>query len=397
LNTLEQHKLELLYEGSVKRVFQCPWQEDSLLFQFTDDYSIFDWGKMPDSIVNKGRALTLFGASVFMCLADSGFWQEMASASRSSGRFDPDFLGKVFDSQAMKSLLKHGLGSHFQGLVDSAGNCLSLEKAAALKGEVYMKVGKAEVARPQDLAVLGQRVFYYPDGKGSTRLVPLEVVFRFGMPSGSSLTERLRRDPSYAGVLGLKSAPREGEMFDRPVIEFFSKLEPKDRLLSVQEALLISGLNGDQFSDLVERAQLIALACFYLFAQVGIELWDGKLEFILHDGSVELADSIGPDELRLLYAGTHLSKEMIRRVYRATPWEKSLKEAQKLAGERCTTDWKAICLAEMNSSPEPLPQNVKAVVNRLYGAVTNTLTGSKLFSDHPGLAEFVDAAKANGL
>jgi phosphoribosylaminoimidazole-succinocarboxamide synthase len=394
VNTARQNKLIPVYEGSVKRVFECPWQPDSLLFQFTDDYSIFDWGKMPDAIENKGRALALMGAWFFERLCRPDAWSEPAAAG-----FDRDYLAGLASCPAMSSLQEFGLSTHFQGLFDENGERLTLKKAAACTSAVYMQVRRARVLQPRDFQVLNQSVFYYPpaDSSIATRLVPLEVVFRFGMPDGSSLTGRLQRDPAYAKVLGLKSLPAEGEMFDRPVLEFFSKLEPKDRLLSLQEALLISGLNESQFKDLAERAQLIALACYRIFARCGIELWDGKLEFILHKGALELADSIGPDELRLLFRGSQLSKEMIRQVYRGSTWESALKQAQKLASERGASDWKSICTSELKASPQPLEPGTKAVVNQLYGVLTNLISGEALFADHLQLDEFVNSAKANGL
>src|SRR6056297_2655607 len=41
-------------------------------FVFTDDYSVFDWGKMPDTIANKGASLCSMGAFNFELLEDEG-------------------------------------------------------------------------------------------------------------------------------------------------------------------------------------------------------------------------------------------------------------------------------------------------------------------------------------
>ena len=76
MSTAEQI-LKLAYDGSVKRVWQCPWDEEALLFEFSDDYSVFDWCKMPDTIKNKGRALAIFGAYFFEKLRGSEFWQQL--------------------------------------------------------------------------------------------------------------------------------------------------------------------------------------------------------------------------------------------------------------------------------------------------------------------------------
>ena len=41
-------------------------------FVFTDDYSVFDWGKMPDEIPQKGRSLCAMGAANFEALEAEG-------------------------------------------------------------------------------------------------------------------------------------------------------------------------------------------------------------------------------------------------------------------------------------------------------------------------------------
>ncbi|HEY9867888.1 MAG TPA: phosphoribosylaminoimidazolesuccinocarboxamide synthase, partial [Candidatus Obscuribacterales bacterium] len=222
------------------------------------------------------------------------------------------------------------------------------------------------------------------------RLVPLEVVFRFGMPPGSSLTRRLEEDPDYARTLGLSGQPREGEWFAHPVIELFTKLEPKDRLLSLQEALLISCLTPEQFQDMIELSYDTALALYDLLAARGIELWDGKFEFISGEEGLMLADSIGPDELRLVYKGHNLSKEMIRQVYRGSRWESSLKEAQALATEKGRPEqWRQIARTLLKVEPEPLPADFKSAIDKLYGVIANHVIGKKVFDDHPTLDEFV--------
>ena len=118
---------------------------------------------------------------------------------------------------------------------------------------------------------------------------------------------------------------------------------------------------------------------------------DGKFEFVATGSGVMLADSIGPDELRLVYKDCHLSKELIRQVYRGSSWENALKEAQQLAKGRAGASWKEICISELNARPEPLPLAFKAIVDKLYGALTNHIMGQEIFKDHPSLDGFIQA------
>ncbi len=384
----------LIYEGSVKRVFKNV--DGNLLFQYTDDYSVFDWGKMPDTIANKGRSLAIMGAHFFNHLAEAKNWSSMPNSVHLK-RFNQSWLKERFAHRVYSSLLsKHGVRSHYIGLVDEQNKQISFKAAA--NQLPYLTVVEASVIRPKPVVLANQNVYYYEPLSESEptkpRLVPLEVIFRFGMPAGSSLKGRLEKDPSYAKVLGLDNIPEENSWFDRPVIEFFTKLEDKDRLLSAQEALVISGLTPERFEDLVETARDLALGLFVLFAERGIELWDGKFEFAVDKNGLLLVDSIGPDELRLIYKGVHLSKEMIRQVYRGSSWEKAIKDAQNIAKQQGRTDWKEICRKDLKEEPKPLPGPSKAMIDQLYGVIVNQLVGEEIFANQPTLDEFVAMVKS---
>ncbi|HEY9714371.1 MAG TPA: phosphoribosylaminoimidazolesuccinocarboxamide synthase, partial [Chroococcales cyanobacterium] len=256
---------------------------------------------------------------------------------------------------------------------------------------ILMEVLKAAVNRPQPHRIGNNTLYFYPvNATPGRRLIPLEIVFRFGMPSGSSLPQRLARDPAYARTLGLKNTPEIGTFFEHPVLEFYTKLEPKDRLLSLQEATLVSGLNAQQFENLVELSLDIAMALYFIFADRSIELWDGKIEMVVdEDGTLMLADSVGPDELRLLFDGCHLSKEMIRQIYRGSPWEQSIKDAQERAAQSGDRSWKEIVIEDLGQQPEPLKENLKSIIDQLYGSITNHVLKTEVIAEQPSLKDFV--------
>ncbi|TFH43245.1 MAG: phosphoribosylaminoimidazolesuccinocarboxamide synthase, partial [Chrysiogenales bacterium] len=62
--------------GSVKdlKVAKKPTdvQAGEGVFTFSDRYSVFDWGEMPDHIDGKGKALCVIGAYFFEKLHDAG-------------------------------------------------------------------------------------------------------------------------------------------------------------------------------------------------------------------------------------------------------------------------------------------------------------------------------------
>ncbi|HEY9776554.1 MAG TPA: phosphoribosylaminoimidazolesuccinocarboxamide synthase [Planktothrix sp.] len=389
--------LQLVYEGSVKRVWQSPAKTDRLWFEFTDDYSVFDWGKMPDQIANKGRALAVIGAYIFDRLSKAELWRTLPDSPHLA-KFNRAWLNELF-SQAVFSgpqgLVHVGLPNHFRSLTHREGRISDLIGAVRSPEPLFMEVLAARVDRPRLQNIFNHTLYLYNEGQAQTamepaarRLIPLEIVFRFGMPQGSSLAERLKNDPSYEQELGVK-VPPNGGWFAHPVLEFYTKLEPKDRLLSWQEAANMSCLSGVQFASLVELALDTALALHVLFADKGIELWDGKFEMVADSGRLLIADSVGPDELRLLHKGCHLSKELIRQMYRGTPWEKGLKDAQRLAQMDNTRTWKQIATEQLRIAPEPLLSTFKAIVDKLYGVLANHLLGGEIFADHPGLDAFV--------
>ena len=274
---------ELIYEGSVKRVWQAPKSSDHLYFEFTDDYSVFDWGKMPDTIANKGRALTIMGAFFFKVLADPKLWQSLPNSEHLE-KFDQKWLNErwkhPFYRDDKNGLATKGATSHFVGL-SAADSRIDNFAVAAKSSPLYMEVLKAAVAHPEEKQLLGQTLYFYPNTNSNIKMVPLELVFRFGMPNGSSLKDRLAKDPSYAQTLGLNYVPKEEGWFPHPVIEFFTKLESKDRLLNWTEAVLLSGLNATQFENMIELLFDTALALHVIFADKGMELWDGKIELAI--------------------------------------------------------------------------------------------------------------------
>lgn len=409
-------EMKLIYEGSVKRLWQCPSDDDRLWFQFTDDYSIFDWGKMPDTIANKGRALAFLGAHFFEVMGQNTFWEELKE-SKHLKRFGGDWLTKRFNHPAYKTLETSGLPHHFKQL--SNGKSGFERNTIATADSVYMEVAKADVPTPEHRKILNHELYFYPHTsnqniKYQRRLIPLEIVFRFGMPEGSSLTGRLQKNPDYLKELGLPATPTPGEWFPVPVIEFFTKLEPSDRLLSWTEANLLSGLSGETFEALLESTLDCALALYHLFAEKGLELWDGKFEFVVEYPETQpgetvnergerfdvngekltprvlLADSIGPDELRLIYRGHHLSKELIRQIYKDTGWASALQKSKELAKQRLDSNFKRICIEELKEQPAKLNDEERTIVDALYGSLVNHLAGEEVFAEHPTMDEFVN-------
>lgn len=382
---------KLIYKGSVKDLYEIG--EDNLLFHFSDDFSVFDWGKMPDKIEKKGYALSILAAYFFEELGRPAFWQDLVKSPHLKN-LNSQYLSQIFATDLARDLQRNGLPSHYLGLFTGG----QTKKLADLKnaksgntGEpLYLQVQKAQVVRPEERSVGPTSLYFYKQTpRQGLSFIPLEVVFRFGTPAGSSLVSRVKKDPSYAIKLGLDGADKvyDGAIFDRPVIEFFTKLESSDRLLSFQEAANLAYLESYEFNQLYELAQLVALSLYEIFAGCGIKLFDGKIEAAidrLHlpnestPARIILADSIGPDELRLDCQGVQLSKEILRVFYRRTDWYKQIEDAKEEAESRPGIKWQDILKQEKKIEAPPLSPDMAEAVSQMYLALAAELSGLDL-------------------
>ena len=311
----------LLYQGSVKNIYQSEGT-DSLWFEFTDDYSVFDWGKMPDPIKGKGSSLAELGEWFMSELANPDRWKDLGLAA------EPSFA-----------------------------SCIPTRHHLRGREGQQLEVQRVDVPELTPNTIGGSLVYDYAYKATPRQLLPLEVIFRFGVPAGSSL---LKRKDWYAFDI------YEGAEFEEPLIEFSTKLESKDRMLSYQEAALI--LKGD--AQLLERlhtaTRAVAKFLQITFARRGLKLWDGKLEWALVDGELTLVDSIGPDELRVSLGDAVFSKQFLRNFYLGSDWEKAVEEGKAIAKNRGSADWKGIVINELKQEPGKLSAPYLEAAEALY-------------------------------
>jgi phosphoribosylaminoimidazole-succinocarboxamide synthase len=313
--------MKLIYAGSVKNLYMA---DDPALvwFEYTDDYSVFDWGKMPDPIPGKGEALARLGEWFFQRVADPAQWKA---------------LGLSDDSQVARWL---PMAHHFHR---REGNRLLMMR-------VEVPVLRAD-------QVGGSLVYDYGYPPQPRQLIPLEVIFRFGVPAGSSLLQRKSWYPFDI---------HEGAEFEEPLIEFSTKLETKDRVISYQEAALILKGNTDTLAEIYGRTRALAHFLHKLFAQRGLKLWDGKFEWAMIDGKITLVDSIGPDELRVSQGAAVFSKQFLRDFYLDSAWYKAVLKGGEMARKRGIEDWKTIVQSELKQEPAKLPKPYKVAAQALY-------------------------------
>ncbi|MDZ7701979.1 MAG: phosphoribosylaminoimidazolesuccinocarboxamide synthase [Halobacteriales archaeon] len=317
-------------------------------FVFTDDYSVFDWGAMPDEIPEKGKSLCTMGAYSF----------ELLEAE--------------------------GLDTHYRGVVGAAGEAVELDAAEAAPREMAIDLTAAPPL-PHDGRDYDYDAFFA--ATGDHYLIPLEIVFRNRVPVGSSL--RRRTEPADHG-LEVDAWPDEPIELDEPIIEFSTKFEAADRYLDRADADRIAG--AADLGELEEIARRVNRVVTELAADGGLVHEDGKIECLYDDGTIRVADVVGTlDENRFSYEGRQLSKEVVRQFYkREQPdWVDAVADAKAEARARDSTEWRALVGVE----PMPLPPRILSGVADLYRAGANAYTGRDWF-EAPGLPAALGAVEA---
>jgi phosphoribosylaminoimidazole-succinocarboxamide synthase len=319
-------------------------------FHFSDRYSVFDWGEMPDHIDGKGAALCLMGAYCF------------------------------------EQLEAKDIETHYRGLVDKNGKVVTFEEIDAPTS--IMEVHLVNVYKPETRVAHGKVSydyrFYTPSLKNC--LIPLEIIYRNGLPEGSSVFKRLEQGKVTIEGLGLDHYPRPGERFAKPIFDVSTKLEEADRYVTWEEAKKIAGLTTPEVAAVKGVLSKVNNTISRVATRAGLENEDGKIELAFDDERrLMVVDVVGTlDECRFTYDGVHVSKEVARQFYKKTEWYSNVEEAKKTAETQGVKDWKALC----KSQPPKLDSQLKAIISEMYMAAANELTDRKLF-DAPRLAEVI--------
>jgi len=382
---------DIIYEQSDRRILGSGGREDRLWLELNDRYSLFDWGAMPDRIANRASALSVIAAHIFERLENPEIWQQTA-VSPALKPLRSDWLERRWNHLIFCHVLnEHGLATHYRGLAGEEGRPVTMRAAASAGGRVLLDIVRSRYLLPTATGLAGRPVYFYPlpDTNEKRRHLPLEFVFRFGIPKDDPPSQRLLTDHVYSRGLGLEMPAVIGRLFERPVLEFYSSGESIRRLLSIQEALSISGLTPGIFEEAIEISYNIALALHSMFSALGLELWEGKLEYIVGADGLRLADTIGPDRLRLFRGGTELGDGLLKHAYAGSDWAAAVGQAKRQAWEAGSHDWRSICSSELGSEPEPLDAAFKSKADQMYGTLANHILDRQLFENHPTLDEFV--------
>lgn len=348
--------------GSVKdlEIIQKPTRDDMGIgrFHFSDRYSVFDWGEMPDHIEGKGAALCLMGAYCF------------------------------------EKLEEQNVKTHYRGLVDSAGKVVRFKELRQPSN--IMEVNLVNVYKPEICSEQGKLTYDYTvyGSKLKNCLIPLEIIYRNGLPEGSSVFKRLEQGKIMPQDLGLDHYPKPGERFAKPIFDVSTKLEQTDRYLTWEEAKKIAGLTNIELIAVKTALSKVDDTITEMACHAGLENEDGKIELAFDETrKLMVVDVVGTlDECRFTFQGFHVSKEIARQFYKKTRWYTEVEEAKKKAEAKGVKDWKAL----VKSPPPNLDPQLKQFIGQMYMAAANELTNHHFF-DVPPLAKIIaDYKKETG-
>jgi len=365
--------MEILHIGSVKTVIKLKerrWKEffggllkeckiiDGL-FDYSDAYSVFDYGKMPDMIPNKGSSL---------CMTSAYFFE-------------------LFEFELFEC---YGIKTHYNGLaLDDEGKIKTFTNASKPVNKMIVRLFDVYKPKLED----GKYDYSCFTTELTNYLIPLEVIYRNYLGEGSSVFRRLKNNELRLEELGLTDYPVVGKRLEKPIIEFSTKLEEKDRMLKCSnEAQMLSGLTDKEFDELIKTTLKINEVITKCIEKKNLDIKheDGKLEFALDENrALVLVDAVGTlDECRYNFNGISLSKEILRQYYEKTDWAEAVRDAKKQGSE-----WRNFC-------PEPprLPQELVRLVSSIYMSFCNLVVGKRLFAvdELPIVMERYKAFNARG-
>lgn len=320
--------------GSVKdlEILESPSPESPGrgIFHFSDRYSVFDWGEMPEKIHRKGEALAMMGAFTFEKLEERGI--------------ETHYLGMEEDEEVktLEDLREPSDKMHFR--------LVNLLEPEFVDGEYDYSI--------------------FQNSPVNNYLIPLEIIFRNRIPEGSSA--RRRYSPRDIG-LEIEGWPAEPVSLDEPIVEASTKLEEQDRYIDDREAEEISGVRLDEIYSIARKTNRIITK---RAGEAGMTHEDGKIELLYIDGEIVVGDVAGTfDENRFTVDEMHVSKEVLRQAYKdeQSEWYEEISEAKSRSKEEGIKNWKKLVDTELRAL------GVENLVSEMYQAGANRYIGKNFF------------------
>ena len=211
----------------------------------------------------------------------------------------------LYEGKAKRLYATEDINILFVAYKDSA-TAFNGEKKAEIdgKGLLNNRITSLIFAKLEEVGIASHFVGQISDTEQLVRkveIIPIEVVVR----------------NIAAGSLAKRLGFEEGTPLKRPIVEFYYKDDNLgDPMISTEHIEILGIATENEVQQLYTKALQVNEVLKPMFAEVGVELIDFKLEFgRTSDGEVLLADEISPDTCRLWDVQTKrkLDKDVFRR------------------------------------------------------------------------------------
>ena len=341
--------------GSVKDIVvieRAPFPTGILVF--SDRYSVFDWGEMPDHIPHRGLTRAMMAAYFF------------------------------------EQLIKRDLRTHYHGMKNEDGIFTRTDMLTEPSNE--MMIYLLEVVKP----VLRNGKYDYSafHSMKDGFLLSAEVIYRNEAPAGSSIYRRLDEGSLSLQSMGLIERPSQGNLFPSTVLDASTKHEqfdryPDERKGENRKTFLheITGLSGVEIEEMDHMTLKANDVITEGIDRAGLRHGDGKLEFgLAHGRHLMYVDAAGTlDEIRATYPingqRVDLSKQIPRDYYtiKQPEWVAEIAAAKK----EYPTEWKS----HVETQPNPMPHELVQMLSNIDRTVANAVLDRNLFPGTPPLSE----------
>jgi phosphoribosylaminoimidazole-succinocarboxamide synthase len=359
-----------------------------VVHRFNDSYTVEGWGKMPDSIRDRGR----INAAVFSLLNRRYLSRDSWKAFLRS----PDALsfrkagGSIPQAGTVSSMLNGiseslPLASNYLGLL-SEGAFKALDSNAPLSSSdltgpigfsegatvfpvcAFYQEERAPVSTVMGRAVWDRSVWTRQAGP---KLLPFEILCHYSLTesSCSALNTSQISIPKTSALHTLQPGVR----WDFPVVELLASNDPFQKRLGLSEALWVTGFSPEKLQELILSATWISSWAAFELKQAGVGLDSIQLRFATDaSGGFVLVDAFGLDDLGIQYQGVRAGFETAIEYLQKTVWFDSVLRAKKQALQSGGAEWKKLCV-----EPAPvLDLKVKERVEEEYRKIGNAILGS---------------------
>ena len=289
------------YNGSVQKLYSVIDDPGSLVSETSMGGSVFDVGTIFE-IKGSDTVRAGFRHLVYKSLMDVNEWDDIEFYIKAHWGEDY-FKNEVIIQKTLEKVKATGLRTHHQGMIGPHDEKLYASSFPQELSNLTL-IKKYNIYKPEPVTFMKSHLYDYEKFYGNDQFViPLEQIVRFGVTSGSSILRKYNAQSdsgkkAYLRELGVDNELVPWQTFESPLIDLTTKYEPEDRNISRQEALLVSGIGGDLFSESLVRAILASFMVHRIFDRMGLNLWDLKWEIARDGQDLVFVDTLDTDSVR---------------------------------------------------------------------------------------------------